>query len=181
MKFNNKRNEFVTKDNIGERGFFMSRSIAVLGTILVKCDNEIYVLINKRGTAMDFPNLYNMPCGYLDWNESATEAIYREVYEECGLDLNELKCVIKSDLEQPWYVHHAADGNRQNITLIFGLYCIMDKLPELTSEFSEDNEVQEVKWFNVKNINTRFYGKFDWAFNHDKILCDYLDYINKYL
>lgn len=175
MEFKHRQNEFVTKDNIGDRGFFISRSVAVVGSIVVKYKDELYVLINKRGSAMDSPHLYNMPCGYLDWDESATDGIYRELFEECNLDIKtlvETSQVYAAYLEQPWFVHHKPNENRQNVTLRFGLYCEVDKLPVVSSINADENEVDEVLWLNIEDESN--IDDIPWAFKHDKVLKEFL-------
>jgi len=180
-KFKNKQNEFVTKENIGERGFFISRSVAVVASVLVEKDNETYVLIGKRGQGTpDFQGCWNMPCGYLDFEESATEAVHRELFEETGLDLEELLKNSKHhiiDLEQPWFVQHEPNGNRQNVTLRFGVYVRIDgELPELTNENCEEDEVDELLWMNVNDVD-----KYEWAFKHDEVLESYIGINNEKL
>jgi len=173
MKFKNRENELITKDNIGDREIFHPRSVAIVATIIIKTDENLYVLMNQRGTGTpDFQGLWNMPCGYLDWDESATEAVYREVYEETGVNLPELlenNKVLKTDLEQPWYTNHLPDSNRQNITLRFGAIVETDKLPHLTNEYSEPDEVSDLRWIKLDNVEN-----YECAFNHPKILEDYV-------
>lgn len=65
------------------------RYCAVSCVVLAKeKDGKWYVLINKRGRGTpDDQGKWNMPCGYLDGGESATEACSREVAEECGVSI----------------------------------------------------------------------------------------------
>ena len=175
-KYNNIPNEFVTKENIGDRGFFISRSVAVVTTVLVRHlpTNTMYVLMGKRGKGTpDFQGYWNMPCGYLDWNETGTDALFREVFEETGLDLESLidsETLVDSHIDQPWYVNFYPDSNRQNVTLRFGA-CITTKneMPKLTNENCEPGEVEELKWVNVNDIE-----KHECAFNHEKLLNSYM-------
>jgi len=182
-KFNNTPNEFVTKENIGDRGFFISRSVAVVGTILIHHVNTktTYVLIGKRGKGTpDFQGCWNMPCGYLDWNETGAEALVREVYEETGLDIDELTksdtACLYNHLEQPWFVNHdSINSNRQNVTLRFGalFLSLQDELPKLTNEHCEPDEVEELKWIDIKEMD-----QYECAFNHDKVLKEYCTKFN---
>jgi len=182
-KFKSRPNEFVTKDNIGDRGFWIPRSCAVVAVIIVNKNNKKYVLMDKRGPGTpDFQGYWSMPCGYLDWDESATEGAYREVWEETGLDLekfiNDVKkhyhsFVIKENLDQPWYVNHYKDSNRQNVTLRFGVevQLLEDfELPELTSENCEPGEVDDLKWIDVTEVDN-----LKCAFGHDQVLKNYLN------
>jgi len=192
MKYKSTHNEFITKDNIEDRGFFNSRSCAVLATVIIKKEEKTYVLLGQRGTGTpDYQGYWNMPCGYLDWDESGTDAVYRELYEETGLDLEEfinhinanyekcsaerrpgLSCVLRYDLEQPWYVNHFVTSNRQNVTLRFGVIVELlenDELPKLSNENSEPDEVSDLRWVDVNDIDD-----YKCAFGHKEVLKDYL-------
>ena len=147
----------------------------------------MFVLLGQRGPGTpDFQGLWNMPCGYLDWNESATEGVYRELYEETGLDLEEyikeakrylkINPIKQEDLEQPWFVNHFPDSNRQNVTLRFGVIIESDYLPDLTAENCEPGEVSDLKWVNVNDMK-----KYDCAFGHKQVLIDYLGRYNESL
>jgi len=173
MEFKNRENELITKDNIGDREFFHPRSVAIVATIIIITKKNTYVLMGQRGTGTpDFQGYWNMPCGYLDWNESATEAVYRELYEETGLDLPELlenSKVIKKDLEQPWYTNHLPDSNRQNVTLRFGAIVESDTLPFLTNVNCEPDEVSDLRWMKLDEVKD-----LECAFNHHGILEEYV-------
>ena len=178
MEFNNKENEVVTKENIGERKFWISRSPAIVVSIIINNDGNKYVLMGQRGEGTpDFQEHWNMICGYLDWNESGTEAAYREVWEESGFDLKKFlygidkKDIIKNDLEQPWFVNHYPDSNRENLTLRFGVEVNYEGvLPLLSAEHCEPGEVSDLGWLLVENVK-----ELKCAFNHDTILMDYVN------
>jgi len=181
MKFNNTPNELVTKKTIGDREIYIHRSCAVVTTVLVhhKVDNKIYVLLGKRGKGTpDFQGYWNMPCGYLDWDETGTEAALREVWEETDLDLEKFisnSLVINNDMGQPWYVNHdSVNSNRQNVTLRFGVCLITrQEMPALSNKNCEPGEVEELRWVDVNDID-----QYKCAFGHDKVL---KDYITKYV
>ena len=122
-----------------------------------------YLLINQRGTGTpDFQGYWNLPCGYLDKNETTGEATIREVWEECGVNLIELsKTSTKSFMEQPWYTNSTPDANRQNVTFHHGMIATVDELPSTSLENNEPNEVAEVKWIRLED-----YKKYEYAFNH---------------
>lgn len=90
MIFKNVENECLElKDG---RKVWLSRAAAVVATILVEDDSGTwYVPMVKRGKGVpDEVGKWVMPCGYLDWNETLAEACIREVFEETGLNLNEM-------------------------------------------------------------------------------------------
>lgn len=159
-----------------------SRSVAVAGVILAWKDSDIYphVLASKRGPkAADFRGKWNVVCGYLDKDESATEAIIREIWEEVGLNIVK---IMNSDaeqiehMEQPWFVNHKPTENRQNVTLRFGLcFSVEDgkNLPKLTTKYNEViGEVEEPLWIPFEDIDG-----YEWAFEHDQVIKDYFDKI----
>ena len=175
--FKNRPNELVvTTDG---RKLFHSRSVAVNLVLLAQVVEDgwnTYVAIGKRGKAMpDKSGLWNLPAGYLDFDESAPDAARREAWEEVGLDINEiLKTheIIKEHLEQPWYVKSTPDENRQNVTLRYGLMIKVlntDSLPVLVANNDcEPNEVDAAMWININELNN-----YKFAFGHDKVITDY--------
>jgi len=170
-KFNNIPNKFYKVD---DKIIWDSRSVAVIAFIILEKDNDIYVLIGQRGTgAPDNNGLWNCPCGYLDRNETGSEAIDREVWEETGFDIDTIKNPIIDYMKQPWFVNTDPSENRQNVSLRYGAYFKSDILPELTDENSEPNEIADLKWEKVKNLD-----KYDWAYNHDKKIVEFLELIN---
>lgn len=179
MNFKNKPN--ILHETIEGKKIWESRSVAVNAVILLMFNNELYVLASKRGpNAADSKGLMNLPSGYLDWDESGTEAMFREIWEECGLDINILLnnsfYTFTDYIEQPWHVNTIPSENRQNVSLRYGLYADVDNLFDLTTEHNEIvGEVEDSLWLNIKDIN-----KYKWAFNHDKVIEDFtikIDYI----
>jgi len=103
--------------------------------------------------------------GYLDWDESGIEGIKREVFEETSFNIDNHDSDLIFDYdEQPFYVHtDPLTDALQNVSLSYIFWYEMDELPIYPEKF-KNNEISEVKWLNVKDINTM--GK--WAFNHDE-------------
>ena len=88
-KFTSTPNRCVIVD--GEE-IWVSRSVTVLAILVVVCDGSAYVPLNKRGP--DLPSEVGKWClagGYLDYDETIGGAVMREVWEELGLDLQELR------------------------------------------------------------------------------------------
>lgn len=176
-KFNNKPNPCITHEG---KEIWISRSCAVAGTIMaVALDTkELYILTSKRGPkAADFIGMYNLTCGYIDWNESGPGAMARELYEETGLDLEmviEKYVILQSNLDQPWYVASSPNQNRQNITLRYGALFAVDSienLPKLTTDYNEVvGEVEDPIWMPYKEINN-----YEWAFNHNTVINQYIE------
>lgn len=114
----------------------------------------------------------------MDWDEDGTEGCYREVWEECGLHLE--KFVFDNHapnnmlhLANPWGVVTKPSSNRQNISLRYGAFIHTDKLPELTNEYCEEGEVEELEWMilnDISDLDTK-----EWAFNHEQLIKDYVN------
>lgn len=174
-KFNNRPNT-PHKLNDG-RIIWESRSVAVVACVFALCDKELYVLSGKRGKgAFDSNGKWNLPCGYLDFDEDGKEAVMREVYEETGLDLSQYlgtHQLVINNLDNPWFVNTQPTENRQNVALRYGCVIKVHKLPELTNEHSELDEVESLEW-----IHEDFIEDYDWAFEHSKVIKKYLDIID---
>jgi len=174
MKFNNVPNKSYKLDD--GTVIWESRSVAVVAFIIVKTPYGEYILAGKRGKgSADYQGLWNVPCGYLDKNENGTSSVIREVYEETGLELfkylNTHKIIV-NNLYQPWFVNTDPNENRQNVSLRYGCVLRLDELPELNSDHSEPDEIEELKWISINDIND-----YDWAFNHNRSIEDYWDIV----
>lgn len=143
-----------------------SRACAVVANVWCVVDDIPYVLVGKRGPSMDNAGKYNMPCGYIDWDENLENAMYREVWEETGLDLS----IIPSDSisykfsQQPFFVDTNPDSNRQNITLHTGIIFTASKLPVLSLDNMEPGESVEARWMSEEEVVAISYD--DFAFKH---------------
>ncbi len=137
--------------------FWYSRSVAV--TLFTFCKNEANqwcVLANLRGSGTpDFQNHWNVPCGYLDFNETGEEASKREVFEETNVNvpLDNIS-LLETDTSPKL--------NRQNVSL---RYCatldgLITDYP-LSKANMEKNEVDDIKWIPIDSIDN-----YKWAFGH---------------
>ena len=177
MKFNNKENEKIILPN--GREIWLSRAIAVVGTICVIKNDVPYILISKRGSgSADYQGLWNLICGYLDYNESTGEAFARESWEEFGINIYELMKneIYKDYSEIPWDVNSFPDENRQNVSIHHAIVCKVDELPiPVIRNEVEDNEVEEVKWIPLTEVDN-----YDYAFNHNARIKKFVDTVLKY-
>ncbi len=191
--FKNRQNEtFIIKsEKTIDRNIWVSRSVAVVCHVWFRVDGVYYVLLGKRGPRGDKPGLINIPCGYLDWDENLQEAMFREVWEETGLDLSkynlknpELRKILNDSYvtlnytEQPWHVYSSPDENRQNVAMhtaiVINLGSIQT-LPELTIDNCEEGESTEAFWLPYhKAIEI---PSENWAFNHNKKLMEFNDFL----
>ncbi|MEM9903950.1 MAG: NUDIX hydrolase [Cyanobacteria bacterium P01_D01_bin.44] len=164
MKFNNRPNRCL---NIQGEELWISRSVTVLPVILFVQETDIYVPLNKRGTALpDEVGKWGLPGGYLDYDETAGEAVIREVWEELGLNILALKEQhrLEGCLEQPTYVF-SEPRRRQNVTLRFSLlFFLKDNLPDLSPQVGPD-EVEDARWFALEDALTT-----ELAFKHHEVI-----------
>lgn len=143
MQFNNRENKCHIIDG---REIWHSRSVAVVGMVLMLHEGETYVLMGKRGGAL--PNevgKFCMPCGYLDWGETTEEAVVREIWEETGLNIDKTKSgynIIEDKMDYPWKIHSDPETQLQNVSLHYAIYFDskanmhrdIARLPEVTIE-----------------------------------------------
>lgn len=170
MEFNNRPNQHIWIDKDGEpsQSIWISRSVAVLVIPFFYCNGRTWVPLGKRSaTCPTEVGKYGLPCGYLDWDESATEAAIREVWEELGLNLLSFGDTFIGNLEQPYYVSSDPKGDAsQNVTLRFSAAFEVESLPNL----NPSAEVEEARWFLFEDTLNM-----DLAFNHAEILEDFED------
>jgi 8-oxo-dGTP pyrophosphatase MutT (NUDIX family) len=161
MIFKNRPNECVTTTD--GRQIWVSRSVTVAVSIILACEGQPYILVNQRGTGVpDFSGYWNLPCGYLDYNETTSEAAIREVWEECGV--NTLELLTDADIEffsQPWDISSVPTDNRQNVTIHHGLHAQVAQLPPLSNANNEPNETADILWLPLSQVDT-----LQFAFNH---------------
>ncbi|MFW6225713.1 MAG: NUDIX hydrolase [bacterium] len=169
-KFNNKPNKVY---NINDKLIWESRSVAVNCLVILSLKNNLYILSEKRGSGSpDNVGKWCFPCGYLDFDETATDAAIREVYEETSLDLYkyvDTSFMLLNNLNQPWYVDSIPNDSKQNVTLRFATVIRDVIFPDLSDEHSEENEIDELKWISFTDI-----GNYDWAFRHDEIIKEFI-------
>jgi 8-oxo-dGTP pyrophosphatase MutT (NUDIX family) len=141
--------------------FWISRAIGVASFVFAKKDGKLYVLANKRGDGVpDFRGFWNVPCGFLDYDETIRQAAAREVFEETGLQLASNKYKLFYINDDPM------DSNNQNVTFRFYVNMgVVDELPAISMDNMEDGEVSDVKWVDVMMISNH-----KWAFNHNNII-----------
>lgn len=152
---------------------WISRSVTVLPVLFCVSKGIQYVPLGLRGT--DLPEgvgQWCLPGGYLDYDETATQAVYREVWEELGLDIPQMvqDFRFQGNLEHPYEVY-STPLRRQNVTLKYALMFHLGEaeLPALTPQVST-GEVVEAKWVEVAKAITM-----PLAFNHHEVIKDCLE------
>lgn len=172
MKFNNRHNDLIT--SVDGRQIWHSRSVAVVSLVIARIPKEDdYVLAVHRHPKSTFPNLWCMPCGFLDWDETANQAAIRETWEETGLNL--LKMTETSQVlfdgifeNKPWEVSTSPEIGSQNVIFHFASVFEVDELPSLSLDYTEPDELQDVKWLPIeKAMNVEM------AFGHNNRIAQF--------
>ena len=147
-----------------------SRSVAIVAQIIAEVGGAAHVLLNQRGPACpDHVGLWCLPCGYLDWDESAPQAVRREAWEETGLDVLALEPQAGS-LTQPWQVFSDPQGDaRQNVVLHYGVRFCAAALPPVTTAHAMPGECTAVGWWPIERaLQTEL------AFGHQRDIAAFL-------
>jgi 8-oxo-dGTP diphosphatase len=160
--------------NTDGKTYWVSRSVAVVAIVIAFEEGHTYVLATQRGSGTPDPEYVGswcLPCGYVDYDETTAEAAAREVHEETGLTLDARRFKLVSINDNP------LDDKRQNITFRYKAYIRSSKSSieqYLSTEFSEKNEVSDVKFIDVNEVSN-----YKWAFNHIKLINEYIPSRNK--
>lgn len=120
---------------------------------IILTNNKNEILLIKRA-AMPAQGFWALPGGYVDWNEKLSQTAIREVREETGFDVQEIKFFGLFD--DPL---RDKDG-RQNIG-----HCFVGKVGG--KERMEKNEVEEMKWFPLTQLPKEI------AFDHRAMIEQY--------
>jgi 8-oxo-dGTP pyrophosphatase MutT (NUDIX family) len=167
VKFENRPNLSIVHN--GEQ-LWISRAVAVVVIPIFRLpDNSRFIPVGVRSNSTpDYQGKFGLVCGYLDWDETGTQACIREMWEELGLDLSEF---IKSDNDiYPYFVQtDPTKDDRQNVTLRYRFMIDVPELPLLSSGV----EVESAHWIegnSVMLLTNIGHGNF--AFNHADLLID---------
>lgn len=149
---------------------WISRSVTVVPVLLFAIGRQLYVPLGRRG--VDMPNergKWGLPGGYLDFDETAGEAVIREVYEEIGLNLPQLmqQHPFVGELDQPYWVE-SRPIHLQTVSLRFPLMIFVEALPPLVPNVGP-GEVEEARWFSLEEAIAM-----PLAFNHQDLITDCL-------
>ena len=78
--------------------------------------------------------------------------------------------IIYDFTNQPFFVNTSTKENRQNVSLSYGLIFETNVLPKTTNIFSELEEVEEILWCNIENLDG-----YDFAFEHNDRIKSFMD------
>lgn len=150
--------------------YWYSRSMTSVCYVFCKNKNGVWcVLANQRGpSAPSCVGQWNVPCGYLDHNETITQAACRETREETGVLLNEWELNF-------WGLSTKPGKGKQNINCQFYtiLNGVIDDYP-VTNEFNEPGETSAIEWIPISSLDSYRFA-FSQMPNIKKIFNDYVE------
>ena len=176
----NRKNRCILDPTTGEE-LWSSRSSCVATFVIAFHDDEIYILLERRGNGK-YAGKLGIVSGYLDYNETRRMACIREVFEETGLDIS-----CHEILE--WEVNDDPIGQIQNITtryIVIGNYdtiitlikngIINNKSAERNGESGEVEEIVFLSQREIQKIDPQqfVYGSNNLLLKIDKGLIDTL-------
>lgn len=172
-------------------GWF-SRSVATTLCIFRKKDNELQVLLQKRGKGCpDNVGKWCNVCGYLEFDRTLEENAVAEAFEEVGIKID------KNNISF-FGVNSNPSENHQNVSVHFTYFARGTEDFDLSkAEGGEKDEVECAEWFTIgkfkyynynletwtdeKPSNEAYYDRYvdiyeyklrekDFAFNHDDLI-----------
>jgi 8-oxo-dGTP pyrophosphatase MutT (NUDIX family) len=160
---------FPVKHNGKE--YWISRSVAVAVSLFTHINGQICVLANKRGKGLpNHSGEWNVVSGYIDFDETLNQACVREVKEETGVDISNVQ-LYRLDIED--------DPSRENQVILFRYagYINNGESLELTNKYSEPDEVDEIKWVPVNELDNYVWT----SEKHKEKIKDYSNIISRLL
>lgn len=152
----------------GDRIFYVSRSMTVsLYTFCKDSNGEWCVLANQRGDS----KLWNIPAGYLDYNETKPWAAKRECWEETGVNVPMAKIremgtnsgtpETDDDIanRKPMPARGRQDVSTRYAAVLDGT---IDDYP-VSDEHCEPGEVLDIQWIPLSQLD-----KYNWAYGQGK-------------
>ena len=166
---------------------WISRSVAVVCVVIRRINNNLQVLIERRGNGVDNSGKLCLPCGYLDFNETIEEAVKRELLEETGFQANINKLNFYKFDSSPKSAH-------QNVSFFYNYFAEANEDFDLKRAIGgEYDETEDVKWLTIGHfynemvhlskkeylsIDYDYFPKsFEFAFNHFEEIINLLNRI----
>lgn len=138
-----------------------SRSLACNAILLSKIKGELCVLACKRGQGCEFhKGLWNVPGGFIDFDEDAKDAARRELFEETG---------VKLDRSRLWFFRLDTTPRSKRQTMIASFVGIFDSKEVekwcFSTEYSEPDETEEIRWISINEIDN-----YDWLSGQKEVI-----------
>lgn len=118
-----------------ERSLKRFRVVPAVYGLLVKDDQVL--LARRKDTGYEDGN-YNFPSGHIDGEEAATEAMKRELREELGIEVTELKIV---------HIMHRLSTDREGVEFLIEVSAWNGTLTN-----TEPEKCDDLRWFPIDKI-----------------------------
>ena len=89
-------------------------------SLLLLCKNKKFLLVKRSFTEKNYSGYWGLPGGGIDGDETPTDALIREIWEELGIELPNFKLLKRYDNHETIlnvYVFNSPDFNENNIKL----------------------------------------------------------------
>ena len=127
--------------------------------IVFACQNEkTQVLLIKRGSE-PCKDMWALPGGFMNIDESAEEAAIRELKEETGIDVKEVTQV---------GAYSKVDRDLRERVITIAFYTVIDNPVRAVGQ----DDAKQAEWFTLDNLPTL-------AFDHSEILSAAIGMLNK--
>jgi ADP-ribose pyrophosphatase YjhB (NUDIX family) len=114
--------------------------------VMVKCGDKI--LLCKRSSDENFPNMWSIPAGHLEKNETTQDGAKREFFEETSIDINDYNLKFVGLVPR-----YAKSGN--NVKGLMYVYLLeVDEQINPDLELAQDgHEHTECGYYSIKEID----------------------------
>ena len=129
-------------------------ALTVDAIVLAKSDNSYFILLIRRG-AEPFKDKWALPGGFINMDETLEIACRRELEEETGIKVENLKQFRTFDAV-------TRDPRGRTISVVFYSYI------ENQVDVLGNDDAAEARWFPIKNLP-------ELAFDHQEIISLFLD------
>ena len=120
--------------------------------IFINCKEEILLFLRDNQPDLPYPNMWDVPGGHVEANESPEKCIIREMKEEMDLDINEFDLFSKIEFEDriEYTFWAMADFDIGKIELMEG---------QKLKWFTRDDAKQTPLAYGFNEIIEKFYSK----------------------
>lgn len=150
------KNRANLSHDINGKTVWESRSVVVIATVVSLASAHPDILLVKRARGTYKEGMWCLPCGFLDYDETALEAAQREVWEESGIDTTEPGWVFETD---PWRINSIPSNEKQHVSIY---YNFTKAGPRPNAKMAPSpQEIEETAWIPISQAQ-----EMDLAFNH---------------
>lgn len=124
--------------------------------------NRLQILLIKR-KANPFRNMYALPGGFVEYEESINNAVLRETFEETTIDISKNKIIRLPAVSKP--------GRDPRMWVITNPNIVLFTPDDNTMAVASD-DAKDAGWYDLAEL-----GKLELAFDHKEIIINALNYL----